>query len=145
MEIKLEGTTNPELKDFLLSQEGITNLEIKYYDYFIKLNIKYNEKANPNIIMKYIELFGKHDYSRLIEFDKEYERKTKILKYIVNDMCCDYCYMGLVMDLFENDKIKSVKSNFDFDKPFSNIEFTIEYDEDYKEEELIKYIKEKYN
>ena len=51
--------------------------------------------------------------------------------------------MGLVMDLFENDKIKSVESNFDFDKPAFNIEFTIEYDEDYKEEDLIEYIKEK--
>ena len=60
-------------------------------------------------------------------------------------MCCEYCYMGLVMDLFENDKIKSVKSNFDFNKPAFNIEFLIEYNENYSEQELIKYIKEKYN
>ena len=53
--------------------------------------------------------------------------------------------MGLVMDLFENDKIKSVKSNFDFNKPAFNIEFLIEYNENYSEQELIKYIKEKYN
>jgi len=59
MEIKLDGTINPELKDFLLIQEGITNVEINYDDYFIKLNIKFNEKTNPNIIMKYIELFEK--------------------------------------------------------------------------------------
>lgn len=88
-------------------------------------------------------MFEKYKYSNLVEFNKDYERKTKILKYIVDDMCCEYCYMGLVMDLFENDKIKSVKSNFDFDKPAFNIEFTIEYDEDYKEEDLIEYIKEK--
>ena len=49
------------------------------------------------------------------------------------------------MDLFENHRIKSVKSNYDFKKPAFNIEFTIEYDEKYKEEDLIKYIKEKYN
>ena len=145
MEIKLDGTINPELKDFLLSQEGITNVEINYDEYFIKLNIKFNEKTNPNIVMKYIELFEKHKYSNLVEFNKEYEGKINSLKYIIDDMCCEYCYMGLVMDLFENDKIKSVKSNFDFNKPAFNIEFTIEYDEDYKDEELIKYIKEKYN
>ena len=145
MEIKLDGTINPELKDFLLSQEGITNVEIDYDDYFIKLNVKFNEKTNPNIVMKYIELFGKYKYSNLVEFDKEYEGKTKILKYIVDDMCCEYCYMGLVMDLFENDRIKSVKSNFDFKAPAFNIEFIIEYDEKYKEKDLIKYIKEKYN
>ncbi len=145
MEIKLDGTINPELKDFLLSQEGITNVEINYDDYFIKLNIKFNEKTNPNIIMKYIELFKKYKYSNLVEFNKEYVGKTKILKYIVDDMCCEYCYMGLVMDLFENDRIKSVRSNFDFKMPAFNIEFIIEYDDKYNEEELIKYIKEKYN
>ena len=145
MEIKLDGIINPEIKDFLLTQEGITNVEIDYDDYFIKLDIKFNEKTNPNIVMKYIELFEKYKYSNLLEFNKEYQGKTKILKYIVDDMCCEYCYMGLVMDLFENDKIKSVKSNFDFKMPAFNIEFTIEYDEGYKKEELIKYIKEKYN
>ena len=145
MEIKLDGIINTEIKDFLLSQEGITNVEIDYDDYFIKLDIKFNEKTNPNIVMKYIELFEKYEYSNLVEFNKEYQGKTKTLKYIVDDMCCEYCYMGLVMDLFENDKIKSVKSNFDFNKPAFNVEFTIEYDEGYKKEELIKYIKEKYN
>lgn len=145
MEIKLDGTINPELKDFLLSQEGIINVEINYDDYFIKLNIKFNKKTNPNIVMKYIELFEKHKYSNLVEFNKEYEGKIKTLKYIIDDMCCEYCYMGLVMDLFENDKIKSVKSNFDFNKPAFNIEFLIEYNENYSEQELIKYIKEKYN
>jgi len=59
-------------------------------------------------------------------------------------MCCDYCYMRLVMDLFENDKIKSVKSNYDFKAHYSNIEFIIEYDEMCEEKDLIKYIKEKY-
>jgi copper chaperone CopZ len=145
MEIKLDGTINPELKDFLLSQEGITNVEINYDDYFIKLNVKFNEKTNSNIVMKYIELFEKYKYSNLVEFNKEYEGKIKTLKYIIDDMCCEYCYMGLVMDLFENDRIKSVKSNFDFKMPAFNIEFTIEYDEKYKEEDLIKYIKAKYN
>ena len=57
MEIKLDGTINPELKDFLLSQEGITNVEIDYDDYFIKLNVKFNEKTNPNIVMKYMVVF----------------------------------------------------------------------------------------
>lgn len=135
----------PELRDFLLSQDGITDVEINYDDYYIKLNIKLNEKIGPNIVMKYIELFEKNKYSNLVEFNKDYDGKTKTLKYVIDDMCCEHCYMGLVMDLFENDKIKSVKSNFVFDKPAFNIEFTIEYDENYKKEDLIKYIKEKYN
>jgi len=145
MEIKLDGIVNPELKDFLLSQEGITNVDINYDDYFIKLNIKLNEKINPSIVMKYIELFEEYKYSNLVEFNKEYTGKVKTLRYIIDDMCCEYCYMGFVMDLFENNKIKSVKSNFDFNKPAFNVEFLIEYSENYTEQELIEYIKEKYN
>ncbi len=144
MEIKLDGKVSPELKDFLLSQEGITDVEINYDNYYIELNIKHNEKTNHIIVMKYIELFAKYKYSHLVEFDKEYKGKTNTLKYTIRDMCCEYCYMGLVIDLFENDKVKSVKSNFSSKMPAYNVEFTIEYDAKYDEEELIKYIKERY-
>lgn len=145
MEVKLDGTINPELKDYLLSQEGITNVEINYDDCFIKLDIKLNEKANPNIVMQYIELFGEYKNSNLVEFNKESKEKTKELKYIVDGMYCEYCYMDLVRHLFENDRIKAVKSDFDFNNPFNKAEVLIEYDEKYDKEDLIKYIKEKYN
>ena len=48
------------------------------------------------------------------------------------------------MDLFENENVKSVKSNFDYKNPAFNIEFIIEYDKNYTKQELIEYIKEKY-
>lgn len=60
-------------------------------------------------------------------------------------MCCEYCYMGFIMDLFENSNIKSVNSNFNYNMPAFNIEFLIEYSEDYNEQKLIEFIKEKYN
>ncbi|MBQ3435501.1 MAG: hypothetical protein IJH13_00525 [Bacilli bacterium] len=53
--------------------------------------------------------------------------------------------MDLVRHLFENDRIKAVKSDFDFNNPFNKAEVLIEYDEKYDKEDLIKYIKEKYN
>ena len=145
MKLKVDGNVNPELKDFLLSQDGIVNVDINYDNDFIELNIKINEKTNPKIVMKYIELFEDNKYSNLLEFNKEYKGKVKTLKYIIDDMCCEYCYMGLVMDLFENDKVKSAKSNFDIYNPAFNVEFLIEYIDNYSEEELIEYIKEKHN
>lgn len=144
MKITIDGLVNSELKDFLLSQEGIIEVVINSVDYFSVFNIKFNKKTTPIIIMKYIELFENYKYSTLVEFDKEYKGGTKKLQYIVDDMCCEFCYKGFVMDLFENDKIKSVKSNFDFIKPAFDVEFFIEYDENYDEKDLIKYIKEKY-
>ena len=140
MEIKIDSIVNPELREFLLSQEGIIDIDINYDNYFIILNIKLNEKTNPNIVMKYIELFENYKYSNLVEFNKEYNKKSKTLKYTINDMCCEFCYKDLVMDLFKNEKVKSVKSNFDPNKSVLNIEFIIEYDENYSEDELIRYI-----
>lgn len=144
MIIKLgDGIVNPQIKEFLLNQIGITQVDINYDDYYISLNIKFNQKTTPIIVMKYIDLFQKYK-SSLMEFDKEYTGKVKKIKYVIDDMCCINCYTGLVMDLFENDKIKSVKSNIE-KKSFFNIEFLIEYDECYNEQELIDYIKEKYD
>ena len=134
-----------ELKEFLLTQEGITSVEFQDKDYLTILNIEHNEKTTPAIIMKYIEIFQDNKYSILFEFDKGTAGNFKKLKYTIDDMCCEYCYRGLVMDLFENENIKSVKSNFDYDKPAFNIEFTIEFDDKYKKEELIEYIRKSYN
>ena len=144
MKLILDDMISEEVREYLLTQEGITDVKIDEKEFFVILNIKYNEKTTPEIIMKYIELFQICDYSLLFEFDKETEGNYKIYKYVVDDMCCEYCYRNLVMNLFENKKIKSVKSNFEYNKPAFNIEFTIECDETYSENELIEYIKEKY-
>ncbi len=144
MEIKLDDIVHPELKEFLLNQDGITYVDINYDEELIKINIEYNEKITPIIIMKYIELFEDYKFSYLVEFDKKYKQKTKILKYTIADMCCEFCYMDLIMELFLNKKINAVKSNFDNNIPAFNVEFIIEYCEDYSEEELIRYINEKY-
>ena len=143
MKLVLDNFISTELKEFLLTQDGITDVIFNEDDYLTILDIKHNKKTTPKIIMKYIELFQKNDYSILFEFDKGTIGKFNKLKYTIDDMCCDYCYRGLVMDLFDNKNVKSVKSNFDHKKAPYNIEFIIEYDEKYKEEELIEYIKEK--
>ena len=145
MKLRLDDVVDGELKEYLLSQEGINDVIFTNKDLIADIYIKFDNSINPMIIMKYIELFQGYNYSAILEFDKGYDGKFKLLKYIVDDMCCEYCYKGLVMDLFENDKIKSVKSNFDFNKPPFDIEFLIEYDDNCDEQELKKYIKLKYD
>lgn len=146
MELTLNDYISDELKDYLLMQNGIIDVVITRINdkYLTKLNIKYNNKTTPEIIMKFIELFQNNKYSILFDFDKGTIGNYKKLQYTIGDMCCHYCYEGLVMDLFENNKIKSVKSNFEFKMPALNIEFIIEYSEDFSEQELIEYINEKY-
>ena len=140
MKLLLDDVLNNEIKDYLLSQDGINEVEIKNIDFRSEINIKYNNKISPLIIMKYIDLFEQNKYSTLLEFNKELNIKTKTLKYIVDDICCEYCYKELVMALFENKFINSVKSNFDFHKSAFDVELIIEYS-NYTEEELREYIR----
>ena len=145
MKLVSDDFINKEIKEYLLTQDGIIDVELNEDHNLTILDIKYNENITPNIILKYIELFQNRKYSILFEFDKNTKGNFNVLEYVIDDMCCDYCYRRLVTDLFENEHIKSVKSNFNYQMPAFNIKFIIEYDNDYTEEELIKYIKEKYN
>lgn len=141
MKLVLDDGVRDEIQEYLLSQEGIIDVKIGEKNFFTLLNIKYNEETTPNIIMKYIELFQKNKYSILYEFDKGTTGNFKTLKYVVDDLCCEYCYRNFVMDLYNNKQIKSVKSNYDYHTMSAfNIEFMIEYNKNYQEEKLIKYI-----
>ncbi|MCX4248761.1 MAG: hypothetical protein OSJ65_03245 [Bacilli bacterium] len=142
MEIVLDDICDSGLKDYLLSQDGIIDVEVLVKDFFSTLRIDYDETTSPLIIIKYINLYLKIKYPIIVNFDKNSEIKLKSLKYIVEDMCCEWCYKSLVGALFDNQFIKSVNTNFDFDEPAFNIDFVIEYEENLTEEKLIKLIKE---
>ena len=143
MKLILNDFVSDELSDYLLSQKGILNVNIDNSGFLSFVTIQYDKEVTPLMIMKYIELFQAKEYSILFGFDKNYCGSFGLLKYIIKDMCCEYCYRGFVRDLFYNDKIKSVRSNFDFRKPAFNIEFIIEYDKNCDEQEIIDYINDK--
>ena len=144
MRIVIDDLITDELKTYLLSQDGIDEVNIFRKDFLGTVDVKYNEKITPCIIMKHIELFQKNKFPIVFAFNKGQYQDIKELKYTIDDMCCEYCYKGLVKDLFDNEYINAVKSNFKYDEPAFNIEFIIEYDNSYSEDDLIKYIKDKY-
>lgn len=143
MKIILDDFVNDELKKYLMTQDGIKNIDLIAKNCISEINIKFDKRITPKIIKKYMYLFQKNEIPIMLEFDKCTKENYKVLKYIVNDMCCEYCYKSLVEDLFDNEFIISVKSNFDFHKPAFNIEFLIKYSNNYDENKLIQYIKEK--
>ena len=145
MKIILDNVFDLGLKDYLLSQNGIDDIKIVTKDLISEIDITYSNEITPIIIFKYIELYQNEQIPMMLGFDKTVNFRLKQIKYKIDDICCEYCYKGLVTDLFKNDKIKSLKSNFDFNKPAFNIEFLIEYNEDYNEQELINFIKDKNN
>ena len=116
MKLILDDFVNVDLKEYLLMQEGINDIEFDKNKFLTILNINYNNETTPETIMKYIESFQKNEYSTLFEFDKGTIGNFKKMKYTIEDMCCEYCYKCLVRDLFNNIKVKSVKTNFDYYK-----------------------------
>lgn len=140
MYLLLDDIINDEIKEYLLTQVGINNVKLKKENFKTEINIAYDSNISPLIIMKYIDLFTQSNIPLLLEFNKGLKTKNKKLKYIVNDICCEYCYKSLIKNLFENEFINSVKSNFDTYCSAFNIELEIEYTH-YTKNELIEMIK----
>ena len=143
MKIKLDDYfVDKELEEYLLSQKGITSVSINKDIIPAELEVKFDNKiVTPNIIIKFIMLFLKLDNSMLLDFDKGYSGEVKHLKYVAKDVCCENCFKGFIMSLFDNENIINVKSNFDGSEMF-NVELDIDYI-NISEEELIKYVEEK--
>ncbi len=145
MKLILDDVMEEEIIDFLMDLDGVIEVKKDSLDYITTLDIKHNNNISPKTILKSIYVFQQTKYPSILGFDKGSEFKSSSLKYTVDDMCCDYCYKGLVQDLFDNDYIKSVKSDFTFGCSMYKVKFDIEYDTSISEETIIKYIKEQYN
>ena len=134
-----------ELEEYLLSLKGIKEVSIKN-DNLLEINVKYDSKETSiKVIQTEIELFlDITKYSCLYSFDK-HEKDTKTYHGTKDDVCCDYCYMGFVDELYNTEGVSKVSSNFD--EYFSNhkIKFDVEIEYDpnkITEKELDKYIEE---
>lgn len=142
MKLVFDEIFDKELKVYLINQPGIIDVEVVFKDLISEINVNFNDKMNPMIVLQYIEVFQNNDHLMMLSFDKGNIFEFKQLKYLIDDMCCEYCYKSFVQALFENEHIKSVESNFDCYEPALNIELLIEYDKNYSREELINYILE---
>ena len=142
MKLIVDDYLNNELKEYLLAQKYIDKVKIIRKDRISNLYIDFNEKIDPKVILKHIEIFQKYKLPALKGFDKQQNKNIKKIKYIVDDICCEYCHSILIDKLFKNKYIESVKSNFEPNIPGFNIEFIIEYSNNYDKDELIKFINE---
>ncbi len=136
----IDDFINDDLKEYLLTQSGINKVTIEDKNGLTEININYNEKTNPITIFKFIELFLNTSFPILMNFDKNNNDNCNKIKYVVKDMCCEYCYKGFVTEMFNNQNVKSLSSNFDFLKPALDIEINIEYSKDISEKDMLKYI-----
>lgn len=128
------------IEEYLSKQEGIISLRIENIKDKKRFYIEYDSKlTNSQIIYKYITIFNKNKELFLEGFDKGIITGVSTCNYVVEDMCCEYCYRGFVGDLFKNDNINSVFSEFEEPNAF-NVEFNIGYT--CTKEELLLIIKD---
>lgn len=102
-----------ELKDYLMSLKGIKKIIIKNEEQ-LEIYIKYD----PNLIsMKIIKIeillfLNILKVPSILSFDKHSTGKSLNYEIIKKDICCEYCFMGAIEDLFEIDGVEKVESNF---------------------------------
>lgn len=118
---------NKELKEFLLSQEGING-----YEYDIDndiLTITYDsKKISPKIIKQYTYLFLDTKTPIILSFEKKNNPIYSEYTINIKDLCCEYCLMSTIENLLETNGIISAKSDFDFHNKI-NVKIFIKYDE----------------
>ena len=143
MQLIISGYSEQELQKYLLTLDGIKDVKYIIKQYNGSFDIDFDENiVNYMMINNYIKLFYKVNYSVLWAFKKKDRGNFNTFKYIVDDMCCEYCFQNLIESLYLNDKINSAKSDVKSSDSFFNVEIIIEYDKSYKKEDLIKFIED---
>ncbi len=135
---------NNELKNYLLSVKGVNELNIKEDDNTI-IDINYDSNVINNYMLKseillFLNMFNKT--SVIVSFDK-YLTKTKKYQMIIKNLCCEYCLLNMIEELFELNGIVSASSNFDDDK--KDVYIYIEYDKNKINDKVLQKLELKFN
>jgi len=118
--LKTDSFEFKELDNYLLSIRGIKKVEIKNEDLVI-ITVTYDEKVIvENIIKLEILAFLKAlKWPSFYEFDRHSKEKTMLYKIERDSICCEFCYAGIIEDLYDINGIVKVESNF-YNKFFTN-------------------------
>lgn len=151
--ITLDSWGHNELKDYLLSLNGIFDVTIKN-EGELEIHIKYNSSLTTSKIIKY-EILLFLDILKIpamLAFDKHSANETSEYKIIRDDICCEYCLEGAIDDLFEIEGIEKVECNFNKTYYYKkendkreNIIINIKYNKDLLNIEDMKLIESKLN
>lgn len=122
----IDNWSHKELEEYLLSLNGINNVSVQN-DKQVVIDILYDDSIiDLNVIKEEIFLFiDANRVLSLIGFDKHFEKETTKEKLILKDICCEFCLKGTIEELFNNDGVEKIVTDFDdiYDREF-NFEFT---------------------
>lgn len=131
------------LEEYLLSLDGITEININTNDAYI--DIKYDSSKTTPQVIKYEILFciGALKIPSITAFNK-HEKAGETYTILIKDICCEFCFKGMIDDLFMILGINSAQSDFDYDNMF-NVKIDITYDSKRMSKEEIITIEKKLN
>ncbi len=102
------------LEEYLLSLPGILEVSISDSRNFI-IDVKYNSDIMKMKVLKLEILFflGILKLPTIISFHKYPKMKTSRYDMVISDLCCEFCFCGMMEDLLDMDGIEKVTSDFD--------------------------------
>lgn len=123
--LELDTWSHKELKEYLLSLNGVHKISIKDEKTLI-IDIEYDEKKiTSKILQMEINLFlDCQNEPTLLSFNKHTNNTEHTT--IITDVCCEYCLKGFVEELFDEPGIISLNSNFD-NSHFFDIKIELTY------------------
>lgn len=80
----------------------------------------------------------------LIAFDKCSKTNVKKYTFLIKDLCCEYCLMGLIENLYNIDGIISAYSDFDYCNKYG-VNIFITYDSEIVSLDLLEELDRKFN
>lgn len=102
-----------ELKEYLMSLNGILAVTVKNNNN-LEINIKYDSQiiGIQRIRMEILLFLDILKIPSILAFDKHSNVTTSKYQFIINDLCCEYCFKGIIDDLLLIEGIEKVTSNF---------------------------------
>lgn len=132
-----------DLKEYLLTQKGIKEVTINTEENYV--TIKYDSKQTSNDIIKYEILFCVDSLRipSIVAFDKH---EIKVKKYTLNikDICCEFCFKGIIEELLTIPGINSAFSDFNYNDMF-DVKIEITYQSEIISTEEIRKLEKKMN
>lgn len=136
-----------ELKNYLLSQPGVLEVNISDSTYFL-INIKYNSHLiSPKILkMETLLFLDCLNAPCIISFDKHSNHKIKKYNIIIKNLCCEYCLLGMIDDLLMIDGIEQANSHYEDNyNRRENVIISIYYDPTIIKEQEIQKLELRFN
>ncbi len=128
------------LEEYLLELSGVIEITISNLNNLV-IDVRYDSTLISFQILKLEILFylGQLKVPSIVSFNKHSKVNTKQYNIVTKDLCCEFCFRGMIDDLINIDGIEKVTSDFDENAYYNKeVMVTINYNPRLVKEEELK-------